>query len=441
MSSSKIANRIERVQRSLNRVINSRTDSNTALALSKLNKLLVVARKLDKDVNTDLEYLQKKRITIRQDIFRLNENSYKKIAQLTLEEKINDAIKQSEEYSYSPFADRLKMIAKDPRIATIMLQGSKVKVTYEMDKIAGNYRDYLEAVRATRAGKGKTRGLTPENAQNIYGGESYPDLASRIWAEKIWGTFKGNKVFRRVWKGNKYEKSDATADFKGLYEQIIYERLSNVKHIAPFWSLLDKGNVNMRAFGKGLATPSQKPTNFVLKARLESNQLIEETFQTDVEQATNEIDDQLASSIRLSEWLFEIIQQIEQIITGISSGVSQVEKYEREFYSKGIKQLEKAAKIKGITGTFEVEKKAIAERAREKALQMVSGVSLARAELGTFFGVRIRPRTRKISRKIAQEEPYVIYPLDPKVRERLLALADQVANEYKQTMAILRSRR
>jgi hypothetical protein len=128
---------------------------------------------------------------------------------------------------------------------------------------------------------GKTRGFPiTDHATETYPNESteYNDLASRMWAEKIYGVDREGKQIKKVIK-KKSKKgkisevvTDTTEKYIGKYISTVMERLAFLpRDKAPYWYIIEHGNAGgVPGFEDiGTAYPTVPPSR--ISDRIETN--------------------------------------------------------------------------------------------------------------------------------------------------------------------------
>lgn len=154
--------------------------------------------------------------------------------------EVQKALAITKEYNYSLYLQRIRQaleahkdeifyITTDPESNSI-----SVNVSFES---LGDVSLWASAVNAER----KSRANLRRNKN-----EPSPELSSKMWAEKIYGSAReGKPVYKRRWnkKEKVYEQIDVTDQFKTKYRQTIRRRLANISpDKAPFFQLILFGN-------------------------------------------------------------------------------------------------------------------------------------------------------------------------------------------------------
>lgn len=431
--------RIERLRRTEN-------ITNVNLALYRLKRLLDVCVQLQGMCDEEASNLELDFPSISQTYFRYWKEDYIDRAVRVLIFEAKEALKNSKEYSYGPFKERLLTALDNRGIVDIQrISSREIKIRYRMNPICGNVADYLDAANQAREsnrhrnqhGSHKTRGvaLINPNTPPLEG----EDLASLMWREKIFGVFEGKKITRRVYDKieKKYKEVDITALYKGVYESIIKERFLRMKTPAPFWFFLENGNINFSKGGSGKAYPVQQPTRFVTKAINHASESISEHHRDQVDRIYDENVNEYKDLQAINSFLLEIMKAIEELLQELERGlVGYKERLTKEILKRGMKDLEKAAYRRGARPTA-YDKALLEKRAEEAALRLIAGEVEGRVSLGSYYEVRIRPRTRRIELKVAATIPQVFRPIEEKTLQDLVKMANKIHQDFLDVRRIL----
>lgn len=173
-----------------------------------------------------------------------------------------DAMYQTFEFNYQPYIDHMlgaialnyENMVKIKPLTLIDYRDIDIDVDFTP---LGNIEIYAEAVEATRK-------ELPEKVTED------PKAASRMWREKIFKTAReGGKVYRhkKDRKTGKETKVDVTYKYIGRYYDTIVSRLSKLpQNKAPFWYLIEYGNINIEGFNKkGTPYPSLRELKMIGK--------------------------------------------------------------------------------------------------------------------------------------------------------------------------------
>jgi hypothetical protein len=172
-----------------------------------------------------------------------------------LKRRITEAARSTSEYNSNFFISRLREAASEGCLS-YTITGNTLQAIIDLDITAGTLEDYFSGVEEWR--------------KEHYDGRIPPPikLASKMWEEKIYRVDRENGSVPR-WNKDHTEEHDVTENFVGKYWQTMESRLELSGKLAPFWRLLNDGNINLGESGYGHggdAYPAQGPTNFVEKA-------------------------------------------------------------------------------------------------------------------------------------------------------------------------------
>jgi len=176
------------------------------------------------------------------------------------QKNLDKAIKKAPEYSNPLFYLGLQKVISNPNLYKILRSG---RVEIQMDRYAGSLSDYAEAVKAIRREGG------------------YDDEAGLHTHKVTTKTGKGYRKISRTDKVTPISRSENWEKFVSprgtkLKQQILNKRnLYSGGVYAPYWELLEKGNVNAAMssnLGRGAyPTPINKPTHFIADSESEIN--------------------------------------------------------------------------------------------------------------------------------------------------------------------------
>ncbi len=178
----------------------------------------------------------------------------------------------TKEFNYKPYISHL-LVAVRKNIGQILnikvsplMREPRITVNLE---VLGGIEMWANAVKAvdSRHSWGKSRGAPiTEWATKTYPDEDiYVDMATRMWAEKIYGVDREGKKIIRVTRTKKGEKRvNVTKKYRGKYESTIRERLSLIPDDkAPFWYLIQYGNASAPGFREGEPYPVIQPVDMI----------------------------------------------------------------------------------------------------------------------------------------------------------------------------------
>lgn len=223
-----------------------------------------------------------------------------------LQGSILEAIRDNYEFDWPEYKRGLLAAAKSKEIFTVRALGgtswdTRYLVSIDMDDSAGRlnrwaagvkaYRKQLELEKEQSAKKSKIR--DKKGRFKKYKKPKYdPIAASYGWANIFEGRTAGDPRFRRTIAG-RLEYSGATA---------------------PFWELLDKGEVSMSSDRGGFPTPSKQPTRFVAKA----SEVMEEYLKNLLQTYRNNYDSLFTDYDKFLEEAEKILLELESMIEQFS---------------------------------------------------------------------------------------------------------------------------
>ena len=208
-------------------------------------------------------------------------------------DQIKNAATKNIEFNHEVFLKRLQIVKNDPNLINIVqLKNGHIKVIFNFDQVAGSLADYGRAISKVR------RQLNEE--------VSPKDMRDWFWKEKFYAPAReGSSVLRRrAVKGSnrglgrgryrarktsgdpKYEKYNVTGEQIRKYWDTISKRLDATGKIAPFWQILDQGNMSIPGTERGTGTgyPVNHKTDFTGMSKI----LIEAYYDTQVNNFTKE---------------------------------------------------------------------------------------------------------------------------------------------------------
>jgi hypothetical protein len=182
-------------------------------------------------------------------------------ARLILSSEATRAIEQTQEFDYPPLRNGLLRAIDDENTYEYSLgRGETATVKINLDRTAGRLQEYANAVQKARvtllSGRPKWRRFFAE-----------PAMASHFWKEKVYRPFR---------EGVGEEK------YADRYPETIALRVGYFTSPAPWWQLLDRGNVSggLSSDRGGTPYPSFGPTGFVSKAERRIRRIIRGEFDT-----------------------------------------------------------------------------------------------------------------------------------------------------------------
>jgi hypothetical protein len=208
--------------------------------------------------------------SIRADVLSsYNVNNYREI----LHTIAMEAIHSTEEYNYDLFITGFETAINNVNILVRWRDTPEPEIKIFMDKIAGTLPEYAAAC-------DKARKIMKIGRHGKHGGIKDADLATHIWYEKIYSTGRLGKqitkikVTKRAGKKQRREttKIDVTEKYAYLYRETIKNRMRYFTHYAPWWKLLDEGNIGAPSFMTrggigGYPAPTNSPTRFISRTK------------------------------------------------------------------------------------------------------------------------------------------------------------------------------
>jgi hypothetical protein len=217
----------------------------------------------------------------------------------------NSAIVKTEEYDIPEFREPLKRaIYTEGCIHIRKAYGEYgVQVRIDLNKTAGQIDDYAQAVRTAR-----------ENLERDERGWRESKIrASWFWRNFIYGQAReGVKIKAKRVEGQRGRTPLRQREGEVLYERTIAERIAHMTSLAPYWSLIDKGNVNNAPMHSGgVPYPSNGPTHFVDKAETKIRILFEKMMEENITNLSSELEIQEYGSNGLIDQIGEVVQLAE----------------------------------------------------------------------------------------------------------------------------------
>lgn len=176
---------------------------------------------------------------------------------------ILEAAQINQEYNHENFLSGLKRAVEDDRTIVIKFDSETFRLTsiiIDLDLTAGTLEEWANAIKSARDTLREFRGGRYIKKANI---------ASKIWAEKIYRVDREGKSVPRTKIDKKTGEEttiDVTEKFKGKYWLTMGFRFISTKSPAPWWKLLDQGNIPLGSDWGGQPYPQSSATNFVSKA-------------------------------------------------------------------------------------------------------------------------------------------------------------------------------
>lgn len=226
-------------------------------------------------------------------------------AQLILDEEIRSAVRVNTEFEHEVFLSRLMEVAYDPRTITILQKRIGRKIRYDakinFNAVGGSIREWGKAVTQTRK-----KLQMSKYAKNPLGFKSVPldaEWASYMWKEKYYMPAREGATSKPKRVGRSTVNVDA--DRINQYWVTIRTRLSFCRSKAPFWQILDRGEVSLSSDRGGTPYPNNVATNFVQKAEARIKQYTNQPREEVLEPLMDEIN----KLIRVLDYINDLIKE------------------------------------------------------------------------------------------------------------------------------------
>jgi len=183
-----------------------------------------------------------------------------------IQDEITRALIEAPEFAYPPLEDRLRAVFSSPEIIKTRREGVRIAA-----ELAGTPTDLWEGIERARQSLGIGHTLDIQRA-------------SVFWKERIYRPAREGlqrpRSFKKLskwsyYKGYKGRRTQETFDYqmyaREKYDATIAARLGSWAGKAPFWILIDQGNLGGNK--GGTPYPTNGPTNFVKVAQARLNQL------------------------------------------------------------------------------------------------------------------------------------------------------------------------
>lgn len=175
-----------------------------------------------------------------------------------------EAIKAAQatgEYDQPIFYGPLEKAALMPESVIMSVIGEdKLSVVIDLDSTAGELVEFAQAVAKAK--------------EQVSSGEASTARASVFWREF---------VYKPTREGGGAGKDTS------LYYETWDARRANFSSLAPYWKLIDKGNVGK--LGDGVPYPLVSPTNFVSKARAKIRRMALNRYRKEVVRVSAQLDE------------------------------------------------------------------------------------------------------------------------------------------------------
>jgi len=163
------------------------------------------------------------------------------------------AISLTKEYDLPIFREPLIAAIRRDETLVFAIVGDTVTLEIDLNTTAGRLDDYINAVESTRQNFPRT--LAPVDA-------------SRYWRYFLYGQAReGLSMKKRRKKGQRGRTPTYKDEGTTRYFETIQDRIANMSSPAPWWSLLNDGNVSFGG-GGGTPYPDSPGTHFVESAHM-----------------------------------------------------------------------------------------------------------------------------------------------------------------------------
>ena len=254
------------------------------------------------------------------------------------------AVKINTEFNNEIFLRPLKTAIDNSQTYTIIpFKNGTIKVKFNLNETAGSLSDYGNAIKKIR---------------ETLGTKSGAEIASHFWSEKFYGAAReGKPALVKRGKGKDRKTVDQSGKFARKYWNTMRQRMSVAGKLAPWWQILDKGEMPIpsahRKGGEGTAYPSNSTTEFTNKAQL----AIKEFYLNQISKVktTTKIDTTTIDKLMVE--IKEAIKYIDSIIRDINKKaldpsaelLTRVEKYMDRVNETKLERLLLALKSKDFT--------------------------------------------------------------------------------------------
>lgn len=199
-------------------------------------------------------------------------------------EELGNAIYNFPEYNTSLFSDRLMSVFDNPEIIILT---PDLHIRVDAEGVAGTYTDFYDGVVGARISLGlnKTGRFSPEQRANYWRDFIYIPARGGMSTRSDRRTY--TKAPSHVRSG---QKKAAKRKFGYLYTETMNTRLAEWGDLAPYWTLLEYGNVS-----SGGAYPTAAGTGFRAKAEEHINAFYRYQIRIAMEELERELIDYVDS--------------------------------------------------------------------------------------------------------------------------------------------------
>ena len=216
------------------------------------------------------------------------------------------AITSTKEYDIPEFREPLRTAIYMDGCINIRTydDGRTISVEIDLNKTAGSIENYAQAIRAVRnLMTGDERGWREDKGR-----------ASWFWKNFIYRQAReGLKIKKGKLKGQRRRASLSQREGTQMYKETISNRLAAMGTLAPFWELIDKGNINNAALDEGgTPYPSNSATNFVSRAQIEIRSSFEGSYRQKVTELVSQLETQEYGASGLLDQIVDVITMVRE---------------------------------------------------------------------------------------------------------------------------------
>lgn len=258
---------------------------------------------------------------------------------------------QTKEFNYKPFIDTLleAITYHIDEIVKIIPKEAEQDVEIELDfSPLGDIEEYAEAVQSVR--------------DYFLGGvKTSPQVASHMWKEKYYGTAReGKKIVKKLKGKGKDEESrevDITEKYIQAYQETILERMKLLGTSAPFWYLIEHGNIDIKFLSDsgGIPYPVFAGTHFIENTEFAIWKIFDDLLRKNRKRAEDFVVEYISSIYnlpKLSGGLKNYLENLDSIMR--KKILEEIGKQSADIELK--KSWELITKIKSVNKTYEFYK-------------------------------------------------------------------------------------
>jgi len=310
-------------------------------------------------------------------------------------DRCEQALEINSEFNFVTYKDRLKRLCKHPKALKIVADRGKISIYNNLDEIGGTLEEYHTAVKETRkvldigkmptefGGSGRAQSKKKNTASTFFYNNFYS--AARL----------GHSI--NIYDRTKGYRTDKTDYFINGYWRVMNTREKFFAGIAPFWEIVNEGQVKFSDDVGGVSYVEAYPTFFVEKAIQQIKELYESTYKTEFLNFEKARNDSLFIYEQYKKTLQGIIRELSGMLANVSIVRKQQDITERALQAK--KLLERNMKIEKIQILIERalgEERLLRVRS-EKVIELARQISSGeQVKSRVYLGSGVRLRTKKI---------------------------------------------